>query len=333
MKMKYRLSAISLFVVLNMVLITGCIQTTVQTTPTPTTTLTSITTTASVPTIDAPDAYNLIQQNVNNPNFIILDVRTADEFNAGHIAGAVNIDYTSAQFTADVSLLDKSNQYLVYCATGVRGAAATRIMVGLGFSNVENMAGGITAWIQDGYPTTAPATTTPSTTSTQSDNGLQLRASVNTTTLTPGETLQINISEYNTLSTDNNILAAANWGVNGLTVGACPNINVLPFGVAIFQGNYNAHNISQGTPLELFAAVPCAQLMRLITGYDFLPLSINAAIMPGGNLASPTPMSATETVNGTYTAGFQLTPFAAGTYTVVAGDEWGDLEFLYFTVK
>ena len=326
--MKYYLPVISLCVVLNMLLITGCIQTTVQTTPTPATT-----TTASVPTIDVPDAYNLIQQNVNNPHFIILDVRTADEYNAGHIAGAVNIDYTSAQFTADVSLLGKSNQYLVYCKTGVRGAAATQIMLGLGFTNVQNVAGGITAWIQDGYPTTAPVTTTLSTTSTQSENGLQLRVSLNTTALTPREALQINVSEYNTLSTDNNVLIATNWGVNGLTIGACPNINVLPFGVAIFQGNYNANNISQGTPLELFAAVPCAQLMRLITGYDFLPVSSNAAIMPGGDLKLPTSMSATETVNGTYMQGFQLTSFAAGMYTVVAGDEWGDLEFLYFTVK
>ena len=102
--MKYWLPAISLFVVLNMVLITGCIQTTVQTIPTLSTTSTSTTTAASVPTIDAPDAYNLIQQNINNPDFVVLDVRTADEFNAGHIAGAINIDYTSAQFTIDVRL-------------------------------------------------------------------------------------------------------------------------------------------------------------------------------------------------------------------------------------
>jgi rhodanese-related sulfurtransferase len=333
MKMKYWVQVISLFVVLNMVLLTSCIQTTAQTTPIPTTTLTSTTTTSSVPTIDTQDAYNLIQRNINNPDFVILDVRTADEFNTGHLAGAINIDYTSAQFTADVSLLDKSKQYLIYCATGVRGAAATQIMVGLGFSNVQNMAGGITAWIQDGYPTTAPATTTPSTASTQSGNGLQLQVSVNTTTLTPGEALQINVSEYNTLSTTNNVTAATNWGVNGLTIGACPNINVLPFGVAIFQGKYNAQNISRGTPLELFAAVPCPQLMRLVTGYDFLPNSSNAAIMPGGDLGSPTPMSASESVNGTYTQGFQLTPFAAGTYTVVAGDEWGDLEFLYVSVQ
>ena len=176
-------------------------------------------------------------------------------------------------------------------------------------------------------------TTTETTTTAQSRNGLQLQVSVNAATVNPAEPLQINVSEYNTLATYNNVAAATNWGVNGLTIGACPNINVQPFGVAVFQGNYNAQNISQGTPLELYAAVPCAQLIRLITGYDFLPDSNNAAIIPGGDLTSPTPMSVTVTINGIYKQGFQLIPLSSGIYTLVAGDEWGSLEFLYINLK
>jgi hypothetical protein len=107
---------------------------------------------------------------------------------------------------------------------------------------------------------------------------------------------------------------------------------MLPFGVAVFRGRYDARNISQGNPLVLFEAVPCVPLISLITGYDFLPDSSNAAIMPGGDLTSPTPISATETVTGTYSKGIQLTPLVSGTYTVVAGDEWGTLEFLYINV-
>jgi hypothetical protein len=181
--------------------------------------------------------------------------------------------------------------------------------------------------------TTTGTTSATLTTTVQSVNGLRLQVTVNAATLTPGEPLQINISEYNTLSTNNNVAAATNWGVHGLTIGACPNINALPFGVAVFQGHYDARNISQGIPLALFGAVPCPQLIRLITGYDFLPDSSNAAIMPGGDLASPTPMSATETVKGTYAKGIQLTPLTSGMYTVVAGDEWGTLAFLYINVN
>jgi len=125
------------------------------------------------------------------------------------------------------------------------------------------------------------------------------------------------------LSTSNNVTAATNWKVNGLTIGACPNINVLPFGAAVFQGNYNAQKIAHGTPLELFGAVPCAQLIRLITGYDFLPDINNAAIMPGGDIASPISMATSETVNGTYTKGFQLNTFSSGIYT---GHHWKQSE-------
>jgi hypothetical protein len=192
----------------------------------------------------------------------------------------------------------------------------------------------IVSLLMVGCARTATETTIATLTTTiQSVNGLQLQVSINAATLTPGESLRITVTEYNPLRANNNVVAATNWGVNGLTIGACPNINVLPFGAALFRGKYNAGNISQGTPLKLFGAVPCAQLMRLVTGYDFLPDSANAAIMPGGDLASPTLMSATETVNGTYSNGFQLNPLTSGIYTLVAGDEWGTLEFLYINVN
>jgi hypothetical protein len=71
----------------------------------------------------------------------------------------------------------------------------------------------------------------------------------------------------------------------------------------------------------------------MITGYDFLPDSIDAAVMPGGDVSSPTPMSANVIVGGTYTQVTQLTPLVSGDYTIVAGDEWGALEFLYVNVK
>ena len=336
-----------------MLFITACSQTTIQTTSNILTT----TSVSNVPTITASAAYDLIQENISNPKFIILDVRTAAEFNSGHIAGATNIDYESTQFTTDVNLLDKNNRYLVYCATGVRGAAATQIMVGLGFKNVQNLDGGITEWIQDEYPVTAPTatestttspavpttstttqptTTIPSTTTMQSMNGLQLEVSVNATNLTLGESLQIGISEYNTLSTINDVTAATNWGVNGLALGACPNINEQPFGVAVFQGNYTSQNISQALPLDIYAATSCPQFIKLITEYDFLPDSIYAGIIQGGGSTPPTPMAAMQAivdVTGNYTQQNQLNPLVPGLYTVVAGDEWGALVFLHFTVS
>jgi rhodanese-related sulfurtransferase len=149
MKTKLWIPSLTLLIVSIVALSAGCAQVTTQLTSTGT--ITSPTT--DVPTITTQDAYLLIQNNLDDPDFIILDVRTADEFNSGHIAGAVNLDYYSSEFRTNVGKLDQSKQYLVYCRTGIRGAASVRIMLDLGFKNVQNMTGGITQWTQDGYPT------------------------------------------------------------------------------------------------------------------------------------------------------------------------------------
>jgi len=339
MKNKYSIPVILLLFLVNLLLIVGCSR---AITPKSLTSLTTTSTTSNVPTITAPDAYNLIQKNIDNPNFVILDVRTANEFNSGYISGAINIDYYSSDFQTIISKLDKNKQYLVYCKSGIRGAAATQIMMTLGFKEVQNLAGGITAWIQAGYPittptvtttTTIPTTTMSTTTSALPVNGLQLQLSVNTTKLTPGEVLQISVSEYNTLSTVNNVAAENSSAVSNLALGPCKNTFVQPFGVALFQGHFTKQNISLATALGIFPLVPCPLFIRQVTGFIFLPDSINAAVLPGGDISSSTPMSAEVTVTGIFAQGTQSHPFDPGAYTIVAGDEWGTLEFLYIDVN
>ncbi len=101
-------------------------------------------------TID--ETYTLIQDNANNPDFIILDVRTPSEYASGYIENAVNIDYYADDFEDTLDQLDKSKTYLVYCRTGSRSASAMNIMKKLDFIEVYNMQGGITAWTSAGYP-------------------------------------------------------------------------------------------------------------------------------------------------------------------------------------
>jgi rhodanese-related sulfurtransferase len=108
--------------------------------------------TANVSSITIQDAYKLIQDNRDNPGFIIVDVRTADEFSSGHLANAVNIDFYSPDFKSNIDKLDRNKEYLIYCRTGIRGAAAIKIMKELGFTRVYNLAGGIVQWIDAGYP-------------------------------------------------------------------------------------------------------------------------------------------------------------------------------------
>ncbi|PZU41421.1 MAG: rhodanese-like domain-containing protein [Microbacterium sp.] len=70
---------------------------------------------------------------------VIIDVRTPEEFAAGHLEGAVNIDVTASDFDALVSELDADGSYAVYCRTGNRSAQAVERMAGLGFDDVVDL--------------------------------------------------------------------------------------------------------------------------------------------------------------------------------------------------
>lgn len=74
----------------------------------------------------------------------VIDVRTADEYAAGHLEGAVNIDVEAGNFDAAIAQLDKDKTYLVYCRSGRRSAIAKENMHDAGFHNVID-AGGLDA--------------------------------------------------------------------------------------------------------------------------------------------------------------------------------------------
>jgi rhodanese-related sulfurtransferase len=103
--------------------------------------------------VSVAQAKTIIEQNSGHRNFIILDVRTADEFAVEHLANAVNLDVQKPEFKTMISGLVREYVYLVYCRTGVRSAEAARIMKGLDFLEVYHLSGGITQWKQDGNAT------------------------------------------------------------------------------------------------------------------------------------------------------------------------------------
>ena len=78
----------------------------------------------------------------------IIDVRTPNEFDQGHIEGAKNIDYFSKSFKSELEKLDKSVPVYVYCRSGGRSAKAMQIMKEIGFVSVYNLQGGFLAWSQ-----------------------------------------------------------------------------------------------------------------------------------------------------------------------------------------
>lgn len=106
----------------------------------------------SVKTIDSGEAHVLIEKNKDNPDFVILDVRTAEEYSQGHLKDSAIIDYKSETFDEEVGQLDKSKTYLVYCRTGRRSNEAAEKMTEAGFVDVYHLDGGITEWQESGFP-------------------------------------------------------------------------------------------------------------------------------------------------------------------------------------
>ena len=85
-------------------------------------------------------------QTVTDPSVVELDVRTPGEFSSGHLANAINIDVEGMQFNSEVSKLDKTKTYAVYCRSGRRSVIATDEMQKLGFTKLFNLEGGTGAW-------------------------------------------------------------------------------------------------------------------------------------------------------------------------------------------
>lgn len=117
-------------------------------------TVKSETQTQIIENITPEETYILIQGNEDNLNFVILDVRTPEEFLGEHIENAVNLDYYSDTFRNDLDKLDKNKTYLIYCRSGSRSEKALNIMKELNFKEVYNMSGGIIKWKSEGLPTT-----------------------------------------------------------------------------------------------------------------------------------------------------------------------------------
>ncbi len=72
------------------------------------------------------------------PGTVVIDVRTAAEFAAGHLDGAINIDVQSPDFDAAVGQLDPAGRYYVYCRSGNRSGQAIDRMTSSGFTDLTN---------------------------------------------------------------------------------------------------------------------------------------------------------------------------------------------------
>jgi len=86
------------------------------------------------------------EEAVAEPDVVVLDVRTPEEYADGHLPGAVNLDVSDPGFPEALDRLDRDATYAVYCRTGSRSLAATQTMREAGFDDVFDLEGGIEAW-------------------------------------------------------------------------------------------------------------------------------------------------------------------------------------------
>jgi hypothetical protein len=152
---------------------------------------------------------------------------------------------------------------------------------------------------------------------------------LNAASFTSGQTVSINVTESNTQNTANNVSAAKDWPISGLTLGGCGTLNY-PFGISIYQGYYDLNNVSllaSQSSLHFYQpGVYSCPAMFVMSQYAFAPSS---------DVAGGAAMSSVISTNGTWTgvvSSSTFHEFAPGVYTVVGGDEWGDVAVVHFTV-
>ena len=92
--------------------------------------------------ITAEEAKQLMD---TETGYIILDVRTQEEYDESHIPGAIVIPNTEIEARAEQELTDKDQMILVYCRSGRRSKLAAEILVALGYTNIREF-GGIIDW-------------------------------------------------------------------------------------------------------------------------------------------------------------------------------------------
>jgi DNA-binding transcriptional ArsR family regulator len=184
------------------------------------------------------------------------------------------------------------------------------------------------------------------------DNNIALRltVSVNSTVVATNQTVTVGVFVSNVLTHFNNITASNQWGY-AFPTGLCgktfgPLIDWAPYNLALFSGFYTLANVSEGTPIPIYYQPPanytgpyfCPLIMVGITSFDFYPSSGTAVV---NRQVSQSPAEV-DTIGATLTLGVGTTSnsgwgypvtFSPGVYTVLAGDEWGQLAVIHFVVS
>jgi molybdopterin/thiamine biosynthesis adenylyltransferase/rhodanese-related sulfurtransferase len=113
---------------------------------------------AEIEEVDAQEARELVESAVPP---VIVDVRETDEWDEGHIPGAVHVPRGFLESRIEQVAPERSRPVLLYCAGGSRSAFAAKSLEELGYEHAVSLAGGYTDWKRNGFPTQLPQTLGP----------------------------------------------------------------------------------------------------------------------------------------------------------------------------
>jgi hypothetical protein len=188
----------------------------------------------------------------------------------------------------------------------------------------------------------------PMSSTSTSDSSTGLELSLNLTGFSNG-TLRVSAEEYNPRSTTDNVSAADEWSYSQQALqgysGSCSNA-VLPVGIAVFKGFYVSNSFASAEALTIFngatpgtscSATSSSGTPSAVTSYGFSPSSNFASVYTSQGLLRGYTIQLSDWTSGSWTgigtsSSPQFTPFPNGNYTVVAGDEWGQVVLLHFGV-
>ena len=113
---------------------------------------------AEIDEITSPDLHDRLAAG-DRP--FLLDVREQDEWDEGHLPGAVHVARGNLEARIETAIPDKEREVVIYCAAGARSAFVAKSMLELGYADVASMAGGFSEWKHNGYSYETPRALSP----------------------------------------------------------------------------------------------------------------------------------------------------------------------------
>ncbi len=162
-------------------------------------------------------------------------------------------------------------------------------------------------------------------------DALVLDASLNQSTLSPGQTITVTVSEQNKLLVTNELPLVANWRVQNLSMGPCVFLTRYPFGIALYQGRYTSENVSTAKSIAIYAPATYFYLCPLFLPANSFRLGPLQSVKDSVDLKGYWTEGLTYQPGGGVSEGI-LHPFVPGRYTLAAGDLWGRLVLRYFII-